>query len=91
LQPAGGAGGGHDPLATSQSVLGLPLQPAARGHTFNLHMNVSQALSQQHISQAFDWFEAEAQRRGIDAAGRGALRRPASAARGPLTPAGVAR
>lgn len=91
LQPAGGAGGGYDPLATSQSVLGLPLQPAARGHTFNLHMNVSQALSQQHVSRAFDWFEAEAQRRGIDAAGRGALRRPASAARGPLTPAGVAR
>jgi hypothetical protein len=91
LQPLGGAGGGYDPLATSHSVLGLPLQPAARGHTFNLHMNVSQALSQQHVAQAFDWFEAEAQRRGIDAAGRGALRRPASAARGPLTPAGVAR
>ncbi|HEX5442616.1 MAG TPA: hypothetical protein VFW87_02250, partial [Pirellulales bacterium] len=72
--------------------LGRAINPGAYGHQFNLTMNVDQALQREHISQAFDWFEEEARKRGADGIGRSRLRSGPSGQmmRGPLTPAGVA-
>lgn len=100
LQPGSRYSAGRDLYGdVAGGVLGRAINPRAtgytenQGHQFNMTMHVNQTLQQEHISQAFDWFEAEARKRGADGTGRSRLRSVPTGqmARGPLSPAGLSR
>ncbi|HJT30856.1 MAG TPA: hypothetical protein VJ783_02235 [Pirellulales bacterium] len=96
LQPAGGTGGRYDRFATSGSVLGQLLHPAAAFApqiAVHLHgVDVTNPANGQVIARAvYDHLVDETKRRGLDGLGRDPVRSLAQSRRGPLTPAGLAQ
>lgn len=96
LQPTGGAGGRYDRFATSSSVLGQLLHPAAAFApqiAVHLHgVDVTNPANGQVIARAvYDHLVSETKRRGLDGLGRDSGRSLVQSRRGPLTPAGLAQ
>ncbi|MGH7194942.1 MAG: hypothetical protein ACREJM_15615, partial [Candidatus Saccharimonadales bacterium] len=96
LQPAGGTGGRYDRFATSSSVLGQLLHPAAAfAPQIAVHLHGVDATNPANgrvIARAvYDHLVDETKRRGLDGLGRDPVRSFSQASRGPLTPAGLAQ
>ncbi len=96
LQPVGGTGGRYDRFATSSSVLGQLLHPAAAFApqiAVHLHgVDVTNPANGRVIARAvYDHLVDETKRRGLDGLGRDPVRSFSQASRGPLTPAGFAQ
>lgn len=96
LQPTGGMGRVYDRFATSSSVLGQLLHPAAAFApqiAVHLHgVDVTNPANGRVVAQAvYDHLVDETKRRGLDGLGRDPGRSLAQSRRGPLTPAGLAQ